>query len=659
MGNVIGTIITVNDFLSTKECTIKIQNSISREVAFSLWENRSYIIPDFQREIRWKKENLLDLMRDIKLGNRFLGNIILSKHSDKNFDIIDGQQRISMLLMLINYIKNEYKEEITEEEEICVLKNETFLEYSIFSENGYSLEGLTPDVVKKIIESDKFNQRNAYQELWEAIKSVDILSDSISAREFLTNMKRCELNVIVSEEENTGYSIQYFLDVNLKGVRLDTEDIFKGYLFSLDHSENARKAWTKLKQLSQEFNKKCNDKNKTRSKNDSYPLMKMIEHFFYCDLYLKEKYQNITFGEDFCLKEEVVIEGRRHYIGEHLLKVINNDTYIRGCIKRMIDFMEIFMDIISSNSPSDMFKEYYKEAEIDEDEIVIFHNYFLRTLLDRNLAIPKALLIKYTLTILLTNEKVEKENCKKIYAIFLLNTLFMLFESKKGIEPVVTILKASNWYEETIRQISEYLAPGAIAENKLSAQYRYTTNEENESQQFKCKSLAAAYNYLVLTNNNVIVKRGKIKELGKFLSNADQYSVEHFIMNNSKKCEIALVGKSEKIIYEYLKESNKYISSLFNFIFIPQGLNDSLGNGAIWDKVQILAKKKDLITCNYSKMIIELAKENFGNAIFFESQDEEEIKIKMDQYYAYEFKNTYTKYVSEVINKISQHFLNK
>lgn len=657
MGNVIGTIITVNDFLSTKECTIKIQNPTSREVAFSLWENRNYIIPDFQREIRWKKENLLDLMRDIKLGNRFLGNIILSKRSSKDFDVIDGQQRLSILLMLIKYIKKKYQDEITNDDEICGLKNETFLEYSVFAENGYSLEDLPPGVVKKIIESDKFNQRIAYQELWKAIESVDILSDSTSAREFLTNMKRCELNVIVSEEENTGYSIQYFLDVNLKGVRLDAEDIFKGYLFSLDHSESTRRAWTKLKQLSQEFNKKCNDKTKTRSKKDSYPLMKMIEHFFYCDLYLKEKYKNIVFGEDFCLKEEVVIEGRRHYIGEHLLKVINNDTYIRNCIERMISFMEIFIDIISSNAPSDRFKMYYKTAHVDEDEIVIFHNYFLRTLLERNLAIPKALLIKYALTILLTDEKAEKENCKKIYAIFLFNTLFTLFESKKGIEPVVAILKASTWYEETIRRISEYLAPNFITENKLSAQYRYVTSDENEGQQYRCKSLAAAYNYLVLSNDKVNVKRGKTKELKRFLSDADQYSVEHFIMNNSKKCEIIPTENATKFTYEYLKDCNKYISSLFNFIFIPQELNDRLGNKAVWEKVQEIGEENPNIKCDYSQMIVELVRKNFKSPISsFENQSEEEIKTRMNQFYSYEFKDAYSKYVYQVLDKVSQRF---
>ena len=41
-------------------------------------KGRILSIPDYQREIRWKKETLFALMNDISHGNKFLGNIILS-----------------------------------------------------------------------------------------------------------------------------------------------------------------------------------------------------------------------------------------------------------------------------------------------------------------------------------------------------------------------------------------------------------------------------------------------------------------------------------------------------------------------------------------------------------------------------------------------------
>lgn len=657
MSDIVGTIVTVNDFLSVKECAIKIKNLLSEEVAFLLPEDRCYIIPDFQREIRWKKENLIELMSDINLGNKFLGNVILSKHGEKDFNIIDGQQRITILLMLIRYIKIVYREELTETIVTCPLSNGTFLEYEIFAENGYVLENLDENLEQKIIKSDQFCQRFTYYELWKAIKNVDILSDSISARAFLENMKRCELNVIITDEENTGYSIQYFLDVNLKGVKLDDEDIFKGHLFSLDGSPEIRESWTKLKQLSQEFNEKCN--RKSRTKKESYPLMKMIEHYFYCDLYLDEKYKKLEFGKDFCLKEEIEIGKRRHYIGEHLLKVINNNTYLRKSIDKLIKLLEIFLDVISSGAPSDKFKEFYKVAKVDDDDINIFHNYCQKILLDKSLLVPKSLLMKFMLSVLLSEKPIEKVDCKKLYAVFLFNTLFTLFENDKGTEKVASILKAENWNDEILKEIHTYLDPATISEKKLSALYKYTTSDKNENAQYKCKTLAAAYNYLTINNSIVCVKNGKTKDLKRFLCDSNDYSVEHFIMNDSKKFVVVEKEDGNSFIYEYLPECTKYISSLFNFIFIPQKLNGKLGNNSIWKKLHLLDKELDKIECEYSRMIIKTVKEDFNEFILQEKNDEEIMKKEIDKYFSYEFKNIYATYASHVISRVSEYLLGK
>jgi len=59
----------------------------------------------------------------------------------------------------------------------------------------------------------------------------------------------------------------------LKGVRLDTEDILKGYLFSFDPSDEIRIEWGKLK-------KKVFELESYRVK---YPLIKIVEQFLYCD----------------------------------------------------------------------------------------------------------------------------------------------------------------------------------------------------------------------------------------------------------------------------------------------------------------------------------------------------------------------------------------
>ncbi len=79
MGKIIGTIVTVKEYLSNEEVPVTINKGCQEDCLFILEKNRRYIIPDYQREIRWNKENIVELMMDISSRDKFLGNIILAK----------------------------------------------------------------------------------------------------------------------------------------------------------------------------------------------------------------------------------------------------------------------------------------------------------------------------------------------------------------------------------------------------------------------------------------------------------------------------------------------------------------------------------------------------------------------------------------------------
>ena len=85
----------------------------------------------------------------------------------------------------------------------------------------------------------------------------------------------------MSNDTSSSKGMQYFLDVNLKGVQLDDEDIFASYLYSIDSGDEIKESWRKLKQLNSKFNE---DAGKKR-----YEIVDMLQHFLYCDLYLNEK----------------------------------------------------------------------------------------------------------------------------------------------------------------------------------------------------------------------------------------------------------------------------------------------------------------------------------------------------------------------------------
>lgn len=656
MSNIKGTIVNVKDFLSNRLVEITIKNGDSEQVLFKLDCNRSYSIPDFQREIRWSRDNLYELMSDIRSGAKFLGNVILTKHRNNKYDIIDGQQRITLLFMLVHYIKHRYQDELSIDNDFCKLINESFDKYQDFMELNYTLQDLDDTARENYELRDKLGQMDSFKVLWDSISENDILNDSTKAGDFLKNLERCEVNVILSEEDSTNYSIEYFIDVNLKGVRLDDEDIFKGYLFYLDGSKKIRDLWVELKQNVKTFNATCAKKSKAKSA--CYPLMKIIEHFFYCDLYSNDKYERVEFGEDFRIKEKVQIGTTWHYTGEHLLKTVNNVGYMQRSIKSINELLNFLNNIVANESPNEDFKKCFEsdtgEKILDDDEIKIFFKYFRYVCLDRTMIVSKAILMKYLLSVILNKQNKNKDDYKKFYMVFMFSTLFAIFESKKGIEPISQILKASDWSSEVSKMLSYYLNPSTIKTLKRSAEFKFSTNPENEEQRYHSIMLAAIYNYFSFDGNIVKVKKGKTKQLAMFLNDTNQFSVEHFIVNNGKVCTTKVVSANKAYTYEYSDETKKYAASIFNYIFVPESINKDLGYAVVQEKVEKLNTIE--ISCEYSKMVIEKVKASFSPILLAETEENKQ-KKHMDQYFSYEFKEEYLKLVGLVLEEIAARFV--
>ena len=109
MKNIKGTVVELYRFLFKQEINIKIDNT--DQIVFK--KSRKLIVPDYQREIRWTSDTILTLIDDINRGDKFLGNVILSKAArSANYEIIDGQQRLISLMLILDYIKFNYGDAI-------------------------------------------------------------------------------------------------------------------------------------------------------------------------------------------------------------------------------------------------------------------------------------------------------------------------------------------------------------------------------------------------------------------------------------------------------------------------------------------------------------------------------------------------------------------
>lgn len=66
-----------------------------------------YVVPLYQRNFAWRQEHIEQLLQDVyeaykkdKTGNYFIGSLIVLKRSNGDFEVIDGQQRLTTLSLI-------------------------------------------------------------------------------------------------------------------------------------------------------------------------------------------------------------------------------------------------------------------------------------------------------------------------------------------------------------------------------------------------------------------------------------------------------------------------------------------------------------------------------------------------------------------------------
>lgn len=84
---------------------------IERNVS-DIFGKSQYIVPIYQRNYAWGQEQIECLIEDIVDFNQteeveeyFLGNLIVDKTAHHQYSVIDGQQRLTTLFLLLNYLK--------------------------------------------------------------------------------------------------------------------------------------------------------------------------------------------------------------------------------------------------------------------------------------------------------------------------------------------------------------------------------------------------------------------------------------------------------------------------------------------------------------------------------------------------------------------------
>ncbi len=236
-----------------------------------------YTVPMYQRDFSWKTEHWEDLWNDIlEIGKtenvHYMGSIVFQDMGNKNFNIIDGQQRFCTLTLIVLATINQLKLLISKNidvdnnnERILLLekkfigdKDPGSLTYSAklkLNENNDSffqsnlLVFRPPTNINTLQDSDKL--------IWQAYNFfIDKISSHFKEEqngEVITNFlnrliaEKLMFIQIIVEDELSAYTV--FETLNSRGVGLTVTDLLKNYLFSISTKvdlPHVKEKWKKI-----------------------------------------------------------------------------------------------------------------------------------------------------------------------------------------------------------------------------------------------------------------------------------------------------------------------------------------------------------------------------------------------------------------------------
>jgi uncharacterized protein with ParB-like and HNH nuclease domain len=82
----------------------------SQQSLRQFFASKVFEIPKYQRSYAWEKQNVRELFEDIQesldtKANHYIGTVVLAKTKNEEvFDIVDGQQRVTTIVMFISVI---------------------------------------------------------------------------------------------------------------------------------------------------------------------------------------------------------------------------------------------------------------------------------------------------------------------------------------------------------------------------------------------------------------------------------------------------------------------------------------------------------------------------------------------------------------------------
>ena len=223
-----------------------------------------YNVPDYQREYIWKEKNVAQLLDDINEeyqnnGNSeyFIGSIVVHNKGNKEFEVIDGQQRLTTLFLCLCAFKDLLKDNKAYQETI-----EKTLFSAKMNDKGKILQSYnlilqyqdSSKLIQDVVQNNEINYTlrdsakrifEAYNYLYNYLKTEFKDQSEEELTKFLGYFAN-KVNFIQIETTSISDALKTFETINERGVGLDPMDLLKNLIFrqlNRDDFEKLKADW--------------------------------------------------------------------------------------------------------------------------------------------------------------------------------------------------------------------------------------------------------------------------------------------------------------------------------------------------------------------------------------------------------------------------------
>lgn len=185
----------------------------------------SFYVPSYQRGYRWGKDEVIRLLDDIYInGNKnYCLQPVVVRKSDKGFELIDGQQRLTTLFILLTYIKKEYKPRIEVKFELTYETRENSAEF-----------------LQNINEATADSNIDFYH-IYQAYKTIDdwfnAQEDSVVVADDIYGYLVKFVKIIWYEVGENEDAIGLFTRLNIGKIPLTSAELVKAMFLSSDYKD--------------------------------------------------------------------------------------------------------------------------------------------------------------------------------------------------------------------------------------------------------------------------------------------------------------------------------------------------------------------------------------------------------------------------------------